>query len=110
MKVTKRSHYTLLEDDAVDTSAFAAQLLEVIEDFSNDNLVIDIHADQNISINDLYTFQDLSRSHYDNKKSFILIQNRLNIDNIPEALRVVPTLQEAEDTIQMEEIERDLGF
>jgi hypothetical protein len=29
---------------------------------------------------------------------------------VPEELLVVPTLTEAEDIIQMEEIERDLGF
>jgi hypothetical protein len=47
---------------------------------------------------------------YRHKKSFIILNSNIDIDTISEELRVVPTLQEAEDMIQMEDIERDLGF
>ena len=40
----------------------------------------------------------------------MIVTNTVNPDDIPEELFVVPTLQEAEDIIEMEEIERDLGF
>jgi hypothetical protein len=32
------------------------------------------------------------------------------MDEIPDELIIVPTIQEAQDVIGMEEIERDLGF
>ena len=44
------------------------------------------------------------------KKSFVLINDAVGIDELPDELIVVPTLQEAEDMIQMDEIQRDLGF
>jgi len=34
----------------------------------------------------------------------------LSYDEVPEEISVVPTLQEAKDLIEMEEIERDLGI
>jgi len=42
--------------------------------------------------------------------SFVIVFNGINIDNIPEDIVVVPTLTEAKDIIEMENIERDLGF
>jgi hypothetical protein len=32
------------------------------------------------------------------------------MDHVPEELMIVPTYQEAMDVLEMEEIERDLGF
>ena len=40
----------------------------------------------------------------------MIVSNQLESDNVPEALIIVPTLQEAHDIIEMEEMERDLGF
>ena len=42
--------------------------------------------------------------------SFVVICNGIDIDDVPDEINVVPTLQEAEDVLEMEAIERDLGF
>ena len=42
--------------------------------------------------------------------SFVVIKSGINIDDFPESVNIVPTLQEAEDILEMEAIERDLGF
>ena len=42
--------------------------------------------------------------------SFVVVGSGFNIDIFPEKLNVVPTIKEAEDVIEMEEIQRDLGF
>jgi len=39
-----------------------------------------------------------------------LVCNAIDLDDTPEEIVVVPTLQEAFDIIEMEEMERDLGF
>lgn len=36
--------------------------------------------------------------------------DKISFDAVPDTLEVVPTLQEAFDLIEMEEIERDLDF
>ncbi|MDH3323482.1 MAG: ribonuclease Z, partial [Flavobacteriaceae bacterium] len=42
--------------------------------------------------------------------SFVIVSDKVNLDGIPDEIIVVPTMQEAYDVIEMEEIERDLGF
>jgi len=36
------------------------------------------------------------------------VTNKVSYDDVPEEMCVVPTIQEANDLIEMEEIERDL--
>ncbi len=43
-------------------------------------------------------------------RSFVTIKPSINIDDFPENINIVPTLQEAEDVIELEAIERDLSF
>jgi hypothetical protein len=40
----------------------------------------------------------------------VIVTDRVDFDEMPDEIVVVPTLQEAYDIIEMEEIERDLGF
>ena len=40
----------------------------------------------------------------------MLVTNAIGYEDAPENLSVVPSFQEAKDVIEMEEIERDLGF
>ncbi|HET7361531.1 MAG TPA: ribonuclease Z, partial [Salinimicrobium sp.] len=78
--------------------------------FKNENVVVDILKYGNLSLEELLSFLKLSDKHRAAKKSFVLVNDTINIDPVPEELMVAPTLQEAVDIVQMEEIERDLGF
>ena len=49
-----------------------------------------------------------SKEHKSKNLSFVIVSNVVNLDN--EIIDIVPTLQEAYDYIEMEEIERDLGI
>jgi hypothetical protein len=51
---------------------------------------------------------ELSDAHRKTKKSFVLVTEKVSYDEVPDKICVVPTLQEAKDIIEMEEIERDL--
>ncbi len=83
----------------------------------NENVVVDILKYGALELEELLGFLELSTIHRAkstihraNKKSFVIANDAINIDKIPEELVVVPTLREAEDIIQMEELERELGF
>ena len=45
-----------------------------------------------------------------NKKSFVIVTGPIALKLLTDGLNVVPTLHEALDTIEIEEIERDLGI
>ena len=74
------------------------------------NLIIDLLDYQLMSFNDLLLFQKISDEFKEVNKSFVVVTNSLNANELPEEIMIVPTLQEAQDIIEMEEIERELGF
>lgn len=110
MKVTEKDNYVILEDEKNDVKEFASFLDYVHQHYKDQNLVVDILKYGNLQLDELLSFLELSNKHRKAKKSFILVNDTINIDPVPDEIMVVPTLQEAEDIIQMEEIERDLGF
>jgi hypothetical protein len=74
------------------------------------NLIIDILKYDSMTLQDLLCFLTLSNTHRAGKKSLVIVNTAISASEIPDELLVVPTVQEAEDVIEMEEIERDLGF
>lgn len=110
MKVTEKEGYKILEDEKEDVKNFASFLKSHHHIFSGDNVVIDIQKYGELSLEELLSFLELSNQHRKAKKSFVIVNDTINIDKVPEELLVVPTITEAGDVIQMEEIERDLGF
>jgi len=107
-KITDK--YTLLRDDQDDVCDFANFLTRIHDKFMDVNLVIDILKYDKMSLQDLLCFLTLSNTHRAAKKSLVIVNSAISPDEIPNELLVVPTVQEAEDVIEMEEIERDLGF
>ena len=111
MKVTQTDTYTILEDERDDVLDFASYLERIVpEKYDGRNLVIDLLQYTELTLEQLVAFIKLSNNQRADKKSFVFVNTGIDYDLIPDEMIVVPTLQEAEDIIQMEEIERDLGF
>ena len=112
MNVTKKEYYVLVQPEA------SLEVTKVVADvdaaaktqFTDDNIVVDLLHYNQLSLAQLLLFLETSNRHRNQKKSFVMINTALESDTIPYELIVVPTLQEAEDIIEMEDIERDLGF
>ncbi|MDN6281025.1 MAG: ribonuclease Z, partial [Psychroflexus sp.] len=71
---------------------------------------LDLSKSKISEISDLLHLIALSTQHKMTKKSFVIVTDLVDIDKVPEELAVAPSLQEAYDVIEMEDIERDLGF
>jgi hypothetical protein len=111
MKVTQTDTYTVLEDERDDVLDFASYLERIVPDkYEDRHLVIDLLKYTALTLEQLVAFIKLSNYQRADKKSFVFVNTDIDYDLIPDEMIVVPTLQEAEDIIQMEEIERDLGF
>lgn len=89
---------------------FLSKLNSICDENKNNNLIVDLSEIDNLSLSDIKLFIDFSKEHQKLKKSFVIVAKNLDFNKIPVKLTVVPTLQEAKDSIEMEEIERDLGF
>ena len=78
--------------------------------FKNNNIIVNLTSLGKISVQDVVEFLQISNTHRASKQSFVIVSNKVTIEDSLDEIVVVPTLQEAYDIIEMEEIERDLGF
>lgn len=86
------------------------QINEVYPKIKNDNVIISLSGFKTLFLEDMLQFLLISTKHRASKHSFVLVTNMFNLNETPDELVIVPTIQEAIDIIEMEEIERDLGF
>ena len=106
MQIEKKEDFILitLTDNNFSELALESKKIE------KDHLVVHISEDINISNEDFLLFLNIAKEKKQNGTSFVLIINNIDVEKFPEALNIVPTLQEAKDILEMEAIERELGF
>lgn len=111
MKIENHSNFVVLSDDSDNLEDFASFLAQQISSkYQGQNVIVDLLKYDSMDLPQLLLFLETSNNHRKAKKSFVIVNTAMDIDDIPPEIVVVPTLQEAEDIIEMEEIERDLGF
>ncbi len=101
---------TVITQEKKTISELVTGIEKIHETIKNNNIIVNLFSLSNAKASDLKEFSLLSRKHRETKHSFVIVNKAVSIDDIPEELEVVPTLVEAHDIIEMEEIERDLGF
>jgi len=112
MVINKSDAYTVvqpnnnIDNSSINMLAFSKELIKKYPIFKNDNLIIDFSNNINIKLDEILLFSQLAMDHNNNKKSFVIVSSGFDIDEI----MVVPTFKEAQDVIELEEIERDLGI
>ncbi|WP_395633742.1 ribonuclease Z [Flavobacterium sp.] len=110
MKVEQKGHTTILKDTQGDTDSFLTKVTHEHHSFKNSNLILDLTHDQNLTLETVKSFTELIKLHKKEKKSIVLVADSVNFNAVPKNIILVPTILEAHDIIEMEEIERDLGF
>lgn len=111
MKIENHPNFVVLEDEKEDIIGFASFIeSQVPSKYKGQNVVLNLLNYESFDLPQLLLFLKTSNFHRKKKQSFVIVNDVIEIDEIPFEMIVVPTLQEAEDIIEMEEIERDLGF
>jgi len=101
---------TVITQEKVTLAELVTRLNDIYDELKSNNIIINLFSLNSIKAADLNEFLLISEKHKAAKHSFVLVTNKISFDDIPEELSVTPTLVEAHDIIEMEEIERDLGF
>lgn len=109
MKCENKGNTCIIKDTQDDITAFLMKLTHEHKTFEKQNLIVDISKHSDISVKQINAFLPLSKVHKKGKKSFVIIAD-VDFNSVSDKLVIVPTLQEAHDMIEMDEIERDLGF
>ena len=110
MKTTERENFMLIENETGSLTSFASELTRNHDKIEGWNVIVDIKDQKDLDADQILGFLEISNYHRNKDKSFVIVNDSIAIDELPEELIVVPTMQEAEDMIQMDEIQRDLGF
>ena len=110
MKVDQKGHTITIKDTQDDFTSFLMKVTHQYKTYEKHNIIIELLHDKDLTVNDIKLFLPLSKQHKKAKKSFIVVVSDLDYNAVPDKLTVVPSLLEAHDIIEMEEIERDLGF
>lgn len=101
---------TIVFQENISLTKFLDNLNSAYPKIKNDNLVINLFSFSKLTASDVLEFLQLSDVHRKANKSFVLVTDKVSFDEVPDSIVVVPTLKEAQDIIEMEEIERDLDL
>lgn len=110
MLIDKVGNTTIITQEKLSIIELVNKLNVIYDNLEHDNLVINLVSLVQLTNKDIIEFLQISNSHRQAKHSFVIVSSKIDIDESPEELIIVPTLQEAHDIIEMEEMERDLGF
>ena len=110
MQIEKKDKYTLISSDENTLEEFQNALLEKINEFEKAHVILQISEKINVKNKDFSVILNLVENKQEKNTSVVIINADLNSDNFPEHINIVPTMQEAKDILEMEAIERELGF
>lgn len=108
MKINKTTK--IIKDSESDLPSLITNLNNQLDELILQNTIIDISTYRNLTTKDFNTFFGISKAYKKAKKSLVIVVSDFDFDTISDKINLVPTMQEAHDIIEMEEIERDLGF
>lgn len=105
MEIEKKEIYNIVrssDENIIQT------LVLMAKDLSNQNLILDLSNIKTENI-DFKPFKNIFSDFQKNNKSLVLVLDT-DFNNLPSYIIATPTLQEAHDLVEMDEIERDLGL
>lgn len=110
MIIDKDGNITIITQEKASVKTLVHNIEQAYDTFKNDHIIVNLSSLDKIGLEDVIEFLRLSNNHRGDKKSFVIVSDNVNLDDMPDEIVVVPTLHEAYDVIEMEDIERDLGF
>ena len=108
MIFNKEGNTTIVFQENISSQTFLQNLKNAYETIKHDHLIINLFSFDSLNANDVLEYLEVSNAHRESKKSFIIVTKKVSYDQVPDEICIAPTIQEAKDIIEMEEIERDL--
>lgn len=106
----KDGNITIVLQENITLSRFIDNLKKAYPKIKEDHIIVNLFSFKKLNSSDILEFLQISNTHRAAKKSFVLVSDQVTYDEVPDEICLVPTMQEARDIIEMEEIERDLGI
>lgn len=110
MIIDRDGNVTIITQEKSTVKTLAHNIEQAYDKHKNYHLIVVLSSISKITLEEIIEFLRLSNNHRADKKSFVLVTEMVDQDQMPDEIAIVPSLQEAYDIIEMEDIERDLGF
>ena len=110
MTIDSKDNYQLIRTEVKDFDNFITLFRKNYENIKDSHIILDISHENNFTEQNILVFLEYADLQRENGMSFVVITTKVDVDHFPERFNIVPTLVEAEDVIEMEDIQRDLGF
>ncbi|MBF8150572.1 ribonuclease Z [Winogradskyella sp. F6397] len=110
MIIDKNGNTTIITQEQISIVELVKKIEADYETYKNTHLVVNLTSLSQISKEEIVEFLRVNKTHRNDNKSFVLVSGKVDLNEVPDEIAVVPTLQEAFDIIEMEDIERDLDF
>ncbi|MEL6304453.1 MAG: ribonuclease Z [Bacteroidota bacterium] len=110
MTIDREDNLIMVSQADSELSTLLQELKDNYASIQEANIILVLTASGDEIREKLAIILDASEEHKSGNKSFVLVSETLDYDDVPEGLSIAPTVQEAKDIIEMEEIERDLGL
>ena len=110
MILDQDGNISIITQEKATVSELAKKIQSLYPKFKKNNIIVNLSTLRTLNIQDILEFLELSNNHRSSKHSFVIVSDKVNLDEVPDEIIVVPTVQEAYDIIEMEDMERDLDF
>lgn len=110
MIIEKLDIATQFKNENSSFSEFYSDFKQHYDECKNVNIIVNYSEDSELETENILLFLSYAQAHRKNGMSFVLVVPMVDSDELPDDLMTAPTLQEALDIIEFENIERDLGF
>ncbi|MFL1013552.1 ribonuclease Z [Flavisericum labens] len=110
MILDQNGNLSIITQEKATVVELVKKLQESYTKVKNDNIMVVLTSLKPLVLSDIVEFLQISNKHRRAKKTFVIVTDKIDLDVVPDEIVVVPTIQEAHDIIEMEEMERDLGF
>ena len=110
MIIDQKDNISIITQEKATIIELVKKIQSLYPKFKNNNIIISLTSLRPLLLEDILEFLQLSNQHRKAKNSFVIVTDKMDLNTVPDELIVVPTMQEAYDIIEMEDMERDLGF
>jgi len=108
MIIEKSGTTTIITQEKATVVELVKALEKRYDTLQLDNVIVNLFSLKKITSIDIAEFLMLSKKHRTANHSFVIVSDAIAYDQVSDEISMTPTLQEAHDLIEMEEIERDL--
>lgn len=110
MIIEQNENIVIVTQEKASVIELVRKLQTLYPKYENNNIIITLTSLNKLTDFELAEFLQLAKKHKKAKHSFVLVSSKVDLDDVPDTLILVPTLKEAHDIIEMEDMERDLGL